>query len=152
MNKVFDIDKIWAYSITSVMAFFEPLWVLILWFFVFIACDFVTGISAAIKERQIITSNGLSRTIKKLLMYTMVIVLVHAIDKDMLVVVDLGLAKICATIICGIELYSILENCYRLTGNAVFQILTQFTLKKIEDETGVKIKGDKKCHKSHSKN
>lgn len=139
MDKVFDIHKIWAYGISSILAFFEPLWVLLLWFFVFIACDFVTGISASIKERQIITSNGLSRTIKKLFMYTMVIVLVHAIDKDMLVVVDLGLAKICATIICGIELYSILENCYRLTGNRVFKVLTRFTLKKIEDETGVNL-------------
>jgi len=140
MHEVFDINKAFAYSITSVMAFFEPLWVLILWFFIFVACDFVTGISASIKERKIITSNKLSRTIKKLLMYCMVIVLVHAIDKDMLVVVDLGLAKICATIICGIELYSILENCYRITGNKVFKVLTQFTLKKIENETGVIIK------------
>lgn len=139
MLKVFDIHKVWAYSITSILGFFEPLWVLMLWFFIFIACDFITGISASIKERQVITSNKLSRTIKKMLMYCMVIVLVHAIDKDMLVFVDLSLARICATIICGIELYSILENCYRLTGNKVFKILTQFTLKKIEDNTGVQI-------------
>lgn len=73
-------------------------------------------------------------------MYSMTIVLVHAIDKDMIIWVDLGLARICATIICGIELYSILENCYRLTGNQVFKVLTQFTVKKIEDETGVNLK------------
>ena len=139
MDKVFDIHKIWAYSITSIMAFMEPLWVLMLWFFIFIACDFITGISASIKEGKIITSNKMSRTVKKLLMYSMVIVLVHAIDKDMLTIVDLGLARICATIICGIELYSILENCYRLTGNAVFRVLTQFALKKIENETGVNL-------------
>ena len=139
MSKVFDLHKIWAYSITSILGFFEPLWVLMLWFFVFIGCDFITGISASIKERQIITSNKMSRSIKKLLMYSMVIVLVHAIDDDMLTFVNLGLARICATIICGIELYSILENCYRLTGNQVFKILTQFTLKKIEDNTGVNV-------------
>ena len=144
MSKIFDIHKIWAYSITSILGFFEPLWVLMLWFFIFIACDFITGISAAIKERQIITSNGLSRTIKKMLMYCMVIVLVHAIDKDMLVFVDLSLARVCATIICGIELYSILENCYRLTGNSVFKVLTQFTIKKIEHETGVEIETNHK--------
>lgn len=143
MDKVFDIHKIWAYGITSIMAFFEPLWLLMLWFFIFIACDFITGISASIKERKIITSNKMSRTVKKLMMYSMVIVLVHAIDKDMIIWVDLGLARICATIICGIELYSILENCYRLTGNQVFKVLTQFTLKKIENETGVDIKEKK---------
>ena len=144
MDKVFDIHKIWAYSITSILGFFEPLWALMLWFFIFIACDFVTGISAAIKERQIITSNKMSRSIKKLLMYSMVIVLVHAIDDDMFTFVNLGLARICATIICGIELYSILENCYRLTGNTVFKVLTQFTLKKIEDNTGVDIRDSKR--------
>lgn len=140
MSKIFDIDKIWAYCISGVLAFFEPLAVLMLWFFIFVACDMITGVSASIKERKIITSNKLSRTIKKLVMYCTVIVLVHAIDKDMLTLVDLGLARICAAIICGIELYSILENCYRITGNRVFKVLTQFTLKKIEDETGVNIK------------
>ena len=139
MSKIFDLDKIWAYCISGTIAFFEPLWVLMLWFFIFVGCDFITGISASIKERKIITSNKLSRTVKKLLMYCMVIVLVHAIDKDMLTVVNLGLARICATIICGIELYSILENCYRLTGNRVFKVLTRFTLKKIEDNTGINL-------------
>lgn len=144
MDKVFDIHKIWAYTIMSVVSFLEPLWVLILWFFIFIACDFITGISAAIKERQLITSNKMSRSIKKLLMYSMAIVLVHAIDKDMLTFVDLGLAKICATIICGIELYSIFENCYRLTGNEVFRLLTRFTMKKIEDNTGINLDKENK--------
>lgn len=140
MSKVFDFNKILAYSITSILGFLEPLWVLMLWFFIFIACDFITGISAAVKERQIITSKKLSLTIKKMLMYCMVVVLVHAIDKDMLVFIDLSLARICATIICGIELYSILENCYRLTGNQVFKILTQSVLKKVENEVGVDLK------------
>lgn len=144
MEKIFDIHKIWAYTIMSVISFLEPLWVLILWFFIFIACDFVTGISASIKERQLITSNKMSRSIKKLLMYSMAIVLVHAIDKDMLTFVDLGLAKICATIICGIELYSIFENCYRLTGNEVFRLLTRFTMKKIEDNTGINLDKENK--------
>lgn len=145
MNKIFDADKIWAYCITGTLAFFEPLWVLMLWFFIFVAVDMISGVSAAIKERKIITSNKLSRTIRKLAMYCTVIVLVHSIDTYMMTLVNLGLARICATIICGIELYSILENCYRITGNRVFKILTQFTLKKIEKETGINI-GDKNAN------
>lgn len=139
MNKVFDADKIWAYLIVSSIGFLEPLGVLMLWFLIFVACDMVTGITASVKERQIITSHGLQRTVVKFLMYAMTIVLLNAIDVYMLVVAHLGLAKIGATIICGIELYSILENCYRITGNKVFKVLTQFTLKKIEDSTGVDI-------------
>lgn len=147
MNKIFDIDKIWAYCITGTLSFFEPLWVLMLWFFIFVMCDMITGISASIKERKIITSNKLSRTIRKLVMYSMAIVLVHGIDAEMITVVNLGLASICAAIICGIELYSILENCYRITGNDVFRILTQFTLKKIENETGVELPKKRKRKK-----
>ena len=136
---MFDIDKIWSYIIVSVVGFFQPLWVLILWFLIFVACDAITGISASIKERKIIASNGLYKTIQKIVMYSMTILLLHAIDKDMISIIDLGLARVGATIICGIELYSILENCYRLTGNVVFKILTRFTLKKIENETGVEL-------------
>lgn len=76
-------------------------------------------------------------------MYSMTISLLHGIDVDMLII-PVGLAKICSTLICGIELYSILENCYRITGNRVFKILTQFTLKKIEKETGVNLEQKEK--------
>lgn len=144
MSKVFDLDKIWAYMGASMIGFFEPLSVLMLWFFIFVLCDMITGISASVKERTIITSSRLQRTVQKLLMYMMCIVLVHGIDMHMITIVNLGLARICATIICGIELYSIFENCYRITGNEVFKMLTQFTLKKIEEKTNIKIKKEKK--------
>lgn len=140
MSKVFDIDKFWAYCITGTLAFLEPLGVLMLWFFIFVAVDMITGISASIKERRIIESNKLRKTIYKLFMYCTVIVLVHGIDVEMISMIDLNLAKISSAIICGIELYSILENCYRITGNRVFKVLTQFTLKKIEDNTGINLK------------
>lgn len=148
MGKVFDLDKVWAYLIVSSLGFFEPLGVLMLWFLIFVACDMATGITASIKERKIITSHGLQRTVVKFLMYSMTIVLLHAIDSYMLIVANLGLAKIGATIICGIELYSILENCYRITGNTVFKALTQFTLKGIEKHTGVKVKKNSKEKKN----
>lgn len=139
MEKVFDADKFWAYIITGTIAFFEPLGILMLWFLVFVACDTITGICASIKEREIISSNKLRKTIVKLMMYSMTIVLCHAIDTSMITLVDIGLAKLVSAIICGIELYSILENCYRITGNRVFKTLTQFTLKKVEEKTGVTI-------------
>lgn len=139
MQKIFAADKIWAYLFSAFIGFCEPLSVLMMWFLIFIMCDMITGISAAIKERQIITSHGLQRTIVKFVMYAMTIVLLESIDKYMMTWASFGLAKIGATIICGIELYSILENCYRITGNQVFKVMTQFTLKKIEKETGVEI-------------
>ena len=144
MEKIFDADKIWAYIITGSIAFFEPLWILMLWFLIFVACDTITGICASIKEREIISSNKLRKTIVKLMMYSMTIVLCHAIDTSMITLFDIGLAKFVSAIICGIELYSILENCYRITGSRVFKTLTQFTLKKVEEKTGVTIDDLKK--------
>jgi len=144
MHKVFDLDKVWAYVAAGLIGFFEPLWVLMLWFLIFVACDTITGIWASVIERKIITSNQLRKTIVKLMMYSMTIVLCHAIDTSMITLVDIGLAKFVSAVICGIELYSILENCYRITGNKVFKTLTQFTLKKLKDKTGVDVEENQK--------
>jgi len=143
MEKILDANKVWAYIIAGTIGFFEPLWILMLWFLIFVACDTITGVWASIVERKIITSNQLRKTIVKLFLYSMTIILCHAIDVSMIVFVELGLARIVSAIICGIELYSILENCYRITGNKVFKSLTQFTLKKIKDKTGVELEEDK---------
>lgn len=143
MGKIFDIHKIWAYIISSLIAFFEPIGVLLLWLFIFVMIDMVTGMIASSCEGKIITSKKWGKTIVKLFMYSTTISLLHGIDVDMLIL-PIGLAKICSTLICGIELYSILENFYRITGNKVFRILTQFTIKKIENETGVNLSEDKK--------
>ena len=85
------------------------------------------------------TSHKLQKTVTKFLLYSTSVFLLEGIDHYMITFADLGLAKMGCTIICGIEFYSNLENCYRITGNRVFKVLTRFTLKKIEDTTGVKI-------------
>lgn len=139
MHKIFDIDKIWAYMASSLMAFFEPIEILVLWMLIFIVSDMITGIHASLAEGGHIQSCKLQKTVHKFVLYTMTIILLEGLDKYLFDLMDLHLANIGATIICGIELYSILENCYRVTGNVVFKILTQFTLKKIGDETGVEL-------------
>lgn len=145
--KILDLNKIWAYSITATMAFFEPLWVLMLWFLIFIGFDLFTGICAAYVEGDIITSNKMRKTVGKFTSYALAIVLLHGIDVYMLPFDALYMARIGATIICGIELHSIFENCYRVTGNRVFLVLTQFTLKKIQEKTGVSEDELNKCAK-----
>lgn len=150
MHKVLDLDKIWAYLITALMGFFEPLEILILWMLIFIISDMITGIHASLAEGGYIQSCKLQKTVHKFILYTMTIVLLEGLDKYLFDLMDLHLANIGATIICGIELYSILENCYRVTGNVVFKILTQFTLKKIGDETGVEL-ADKHFQKTQKK-
>lgn len=148
--KALDLDKIWSYVFVSLLGFFEPLWVLMLWFLIFIVVDFITGVYASLVEGKLITSNKMQKTVIKFIMYSTAIFLLHGIDVYMISFTKLYLARIGATLICGIELYSIFENCYRVTGNVVFKILTQFTLKKIEQQTGVDI-GDKVVKKPAKK-
>jgi len=145
--KFFDLDKIWAYCFAAIMGFLEPLWVMLLWFLIFIAVDFVTGIYASLVEGKLITSNKMQKTVVKFVMYATAVFLLHGIDAYMITFTKLYLARIGCTLICGIELYSIFENCYRVTGNVVFKILTQFTLKKIEENTGVDLNDGKSLGK-----
>lgn len=145
MVKIFDIDKVWAYLMAGFLSFFEPIGVTIIWMLIFILADMATGIYAAYCKGIIISSHKMQRTIVKFLMYGGAIVLLHGFDVYMVTFASLNLAQIGATIICGIELYSIFENCYKATGNVVFKILTQFTCNKIKDQTGINIEENDKC-------
>ena len=142
--KIFNLDKLCSYTIMSIISFLEPINTLILWLLIFIFVDMITGIWASIKEGKIITSHGLQKTVVKFLMYSISVILLQGIDTYMLTFLECYLARIGCTIICGIELYSIFENCYRITGNYVFKILTQFTVKKIKDNIGIDIKVEQK--------
>lgn len=137
--KFLDLDKIWAYALSAVLGFLEPLWVMMLWFLIFVVVDFITGIYASLIEGKLITSNKMQKTVVKFITYATAIFLLHGIDVYLISFTKLYLARIGATLICGIELYSIFENIYRATNNPVFKILTQFTLKKIGEQTGVEV-------------
>lgn len=124
------------------MGFLEPLWVMMLWFLIFVVVDFITGIYASLIEGKLITSNKMQKTVVKFITYATAIFLLHGIDVYLISFTKLYLARIGATLICGIELYSIFENIYRATNNPVFKVLTQTIIKKVGDETGVDISED----------
>ena len=137
--KYFSLDRLWSYLITSIIAFFEPVGVVLLWMLIFIFADMLAGMYASLREGKHLESHKMQKTVVKVITYSTSIILLHGLDTYMITFLECGLAKIGATIICGIELYSILENFYRATGNEVFRVLTKFTLKKIKDHTGIDI-------------
>lgn len=150
--KFLDIHRVWSYMIASILGFLEPIGVLILWSLIFIIADMATGIYAAFCKGDLITSHKMQRTIVKFIMYSSSIMLLEGLDVYLITFADLNLARIGATIICGIELYSIFENCYKATGNVVFKVLTQFTSKKIKAVTDTDIgekNGTSRSKKSH---
>ena len=137
--KYLEMNRFWSYVCASILSFLEPISVLILWLLIFIIVDMVMGVYASLVEGKRITSHKLQRTVIKFLMYSISVILLEGIDIYMMTFADLNLAKIGSTIICGIEIYSIFENCYRATKNPVFKVLTQFTLGKIKEQTGVEV-------------
>ena len=150
--KFFDIHRIWSYLIASILGFLEPIGVLILWSLIFIIADMATGIYAAFCKGDLITSHKMQRTIVKFIMYSSSIMLLEGLDVYLITFADLNLARIGATIICGIELYSIFENCYKATGNIVFKALTQFVRTKTKEVTDTDIgekNGTSRSKKSH---
>ena len=131
MIKYCSIDRIWSYIAASIFSFFEPVGAILLWMFIFVVADMLSGMYVSLKEGSHLESRKMQKTVIKLIMYSVCVILLQGIDVYMLTIIDCGLAKGGSTIICGIELYSILENFYRATGNKVFKILTTFTLNKI---------------------
>lgn len=137
--KYFSLDRLWSYLIAVLGAFFEPLSVLFLWLLIFIIVDMFAGMYASLKEGTHLESRKMQKTLVKFCLYSTSIILLHGLDMYMITFAECGLAKIGCTLICGIEIYSIFENFYRATKNPVFKVLTQFTLQKIKNETGVEI-------------
>lgn len=136
-------EKITYALLGGVGVFFFPLYILLLWMFIFVISDMVSGMLAARQRREKLTSKKLKKTVSKIAWYSSVIILVHGLDKSVLPFVDLYAAQIVTGIICGVELYSNLENLYCITDNRVFYLLTQWTTKKIHDSTGVDIGNEK---------
>lgn len=150
--KFLDIHRVWSYMIASILGFLEPIGVLIIWTLIFILSDMATGIYAAFCKGDLITSHKMQRTIVKFIMYSSSIMLLEGLDVYLITFADLNLARIGATIICGIELYSIFENCYKATGNIVFKALTQFVRTKTKEVTDTDIgekNGTSRSKKSH---
>lgn len=121
----------------TVASFFAPLPLLIFWLFMFVIIDTITGMMAAHRRGEELTSHKLKRVISKLICYMTVIILARAINFHILPFVELKGCYLASGIVCFVELFSILENMYSITGNQVFKILTQWGKTKMKETTGV---------------
>lgn len=134
-------DKAIYMSLTGIVGFFADIKTAIIGLLLLIATDTVTGFFAASPEAR--NSHCLRRVVKKTTSYITAIIIMHILEKLIFpgygTQLHLELARLTATIISGIEVYSILENFYILTGLRVFRLLTQLTTKKIKQVTDTDI-------------
>lgn len=86
-----------------------------------VVADLVTGILAAKKRGEGITSQGLKRTVTKTLVYQFGIILAHLVETHMLP--GVGVLKVVSGLIAVTELKSIAENVHIITGINIWAML-----------------------------
>lgn len=123
----------------GITAFFLPLPLLVFWVFMFVIIDMITGMLAAKNRGEVLTSKKLKKTLSKLICYMTIILLARGINVHVLPMVELYACYITSGIICFVELFSILENFYDITGNQVFRLLTQWSKMKMKETTGLSL-------------
>lgn len=108
-----------------------------------IGVDTLTGFIAAPYRGQLRKSAKLKAVVSKIITYSIAIISLHVLEKlifpDYGTAMGLQLARCGCTIFAALEVYSTLENLYDITGLRVFKVLTQFTLKKVQQVTEVDI-------------
>ena len=102
--KIFD-----AFLLSSVV--FLPVTITIS---VLVLFDFITGVWASIYLKEDITSKKMSQTITKFILYN--IALISGFCVEYFIVDVVPLTKIIAMFIASIELKSMFENIYKITG------------------------------------
>ena len=103
-------------------AVFVPIKAALIAIVVLTLLDLVSGVSAAIKRKESITSSGFKRTVIKLLVYLSVACLAYVVEA-FLTGGLIPLAKIASGLVGVTELKSILENMEEVTGLPILQML-----------------------------
>ena len=111
-------------GIISMFAIFAPIQSTLITVVALIAIDLVTGLMASRKQGQPITSAALRRTITKIFVYEMAVMVAFITQKYM--VPDLlPLVKMASTMIAVVELKSIYENLNIISGEELLKSLIE---------------------------
>lgn len=118
--------------LVSTLAVFAPIKSVLIVTFVLILCDMFSGILAALKRGEKISSAGLRRSVTKFLVYNMAIITGFLVEHYMLSMI-FPISKLIAGLISVVELKSILENLNTVNGSDIFKsVLNQLGSKNDE--------------------
>lgn len=116
----------------SILAIFAPIKAVIITAIVLVIADLITGVLAAKKRGEAITSSGFKTTVGKILLYEVAICLAFLVQQYL--TGDLFPAsKLVAALIGLTELKSILENLDTISGNGMFRLLLQKVIQSKDD-------------------
>lgn len=112
-----------------------------------VIADTVTGFIAAPHRGQIRNSAKLSNVVRKILTYFACALLLLVVEKLVFptyISDGMQLARMAFGAFALIEVYSVAENLRDITGLRIFDVITQFSLKKFKEKTGMDIKPKKR--------
>jgi len=112
------LDWAWIGVVTMITDAIIPFIIPVRWYILFMICsisvDTITGIIAALKVKERITSKGIWRTIEKIGLASVVILTSYGFERVFLP--DIPMTKGVSMIIAFAEMTSIFENYYKITG------------------------------------
>jgi uncharacterized membrane protein len=107
-----------------VASFFIPIQGFLLFTVAVVFADTITGIKAARKEGQKISSKGLYRTTEKIVVYFVAILIFEGAKNTFNI--PFPITYMVAMMISGTELFSVAENIKRITGVELGTLISRF--------------------------
>lgn len=108
-------------ALSAVITYFSPIVGIVAALLLLLASDFVTGIWAAKKRGEIISSHTMrEKTFRKLFCYLLILILSFVTQQEIFKFEWAKLVWLVTSFIAVVELKSILENMGHITGNKVF--------------------------------
>ena len=140
-------------AILGLAALFAPIKPVVLCALSFILIDFVTGVIASRCEAKqrgeawYLSSYEAWRTIRKAGFVMLTIAMSWLIESCILNFMTLNLTRIIAGAICGVEMWSFLENASVLSDAKLFEWLRNYVKRKVEREIGEYDKDEQRTKK-----
>lgn len=131
----------------AIISFTEEVHTAMLGLVICVIFDTVTGFIAAPYRGQIRNSARLSNVVKKIITYFASALLLLVVEKLVFptyISDGMQLARMAFGAFALIEVYSVAENLRDITGLRIFEVITQFSLKKFKEKTGMDIKPKKR--------
>lgn len=118
-----------------VIAFFAPIHQLMFLTGVLLVIDFITGIWAAKKRGEPITSKAMKRSVNKFLAYQLLLITAFIIQDYFTVNLGIPFVKLCSSLLGLTELKSIAENLKFITGLDILKVLVGKVKDAIKEKT-----------------
>ena len=123
-------------------SYFAPIWSIILVTCFFILIDTVLGTKVSLSNGGKLESRKLRKTINKLGNAILIITCCHLMDTEVLTSVNAHLVEAFSGIVCGVELWSMIESLQSLDPTGPWKVFSKFIKSKGEKYLDITIDKD----------